>query len=556
VTIHTKRQTQSIQATSRTLHFSTFWLLAIVLAPLAITSLLTVFSLPVFYDLHPYFWGESKLVENLQFPAFLFAGILGLTLAWRTWIRKEKTWISLFYVLFGLGLIFIAGEEVAWGQQFLGFRTPEFVQSFNVQNEFTLHNFSALQDHTDFLNLIFGIAGLIGIQLGAYRQLKRVSIDSSLTSWFSLILILGAFGVGFDLFLDGRPLNYPAEYPFHIQTETAELLIGMGSALYLWLNLRKFAPNLPRTIRLQRVKVREKFLEMQTPDGLLITSPINKIPWLEKADLSQRQNLHLTKGGTSIHWLDLGVERKVSQLLKTPTAPLTPTDIRLPSFKRTQVLIPIAAGLISIVWLVLIPGDPQNAVLLGLSKTRLLMLAVGLGLWGWMGSLYLRGLRDPVWRKMMSQRIYQIYLQPAPLTGIVWAAAVGVLGSTAALTAAYAHPDPYIKGIINRLAPFAFWVLVIALEAFLLAFPRLVAASRNQLTHISNLRIIEDQLTLKTSSQIEITTPISQYPALAQASQDQQAAFNLTCGATRVEWPVLGIEIQFQHLLHNSHRKK
>ena len=129
----------------------------IVLVPLAITSLLTVFSLPLFYDLHPYFWGENKLVESLQFPAFLLAGFLGLTLAWRTWIRMEKPWISLFYGVFGLGMVFIAGEEVAWGQQFLGFRTPEFVQSFNVQNEFTLHNIRALQDHTDFLNLVFGI---------------------------------------------------------------------------------------------------------------------------------------------------------------------------------------------------------------------------------------------------------------------------------------------------------------------------------------------------------------------------------------------------------------
>ena len=371
-----------------------------------------------------------------------------------------------------------------------------------------------------------------------------------------MILILGAFGVGFDLFLDGRPLNYPAEYPFHIQTETAELLIGIGSALYLWLNLRAFALKLPRTIIIESAQVKGKTLEMQTPDGLLITAPTSQYAWLGKADVPQGQNLRLTRGGSRILWLDLGIEHKVSHLLRMLLAPLPPSGKGNPSIKPIQVLIPISVGLISMFWLALIPGESQNAVLLGLSRTRLLMLAVGCGLLGWMGALFLRGRNDPAWRLMMTHRIDQIWAKPALLTGISWVAGVGVIGSTISLIAAYAHPDAAIQSILRRLAPFAFWALVITLEALLLAIPRLVAASRSELIRIADTRIFKDQLTIKTTSQVEVTLPISRYPLLDQASQDQRAAFSLTGSATRVEWPALGVEIQLQDLFRINHQEK
>jgi hypothetical protein len=64
-----------------------------------------------------------------------------------------------------VGLFFVALEEVAWGQQFFGFRSPAFMIEMNVQNEFTSHNVDILQDRTDFFNLLFGIWGLIGLWL-------------------------------------------------------------------------------------------------------------------------------------------------------------------------------------------------------------------------------------------------------------------------------------------------------------------------------------------------------------------------------------------------------
>ncbi len=46
------------------------------------------------------------------------------------------------YILGGIVLVFIAGEEISWGQRIFEFTTPEFLRDLNRQNEFNVHNIS------------------------------------------------------------------------------------------------------------------------------------------------------------------------------------------------------------------------------------------------------------------------------------------------------------------------------------------------------------------------------------------------------------------------------
>ena len=43
-------------------------------------------------------------------------------------------------MLLGAGLLFVAGEEVSWGQRILGFEGPERLVEANIQSEANLHN--------------------------------------------------------------------------------------------------------------------------------------------------------------------------------------------------------------------------------------------------------------------------------------------------------------------------------------------------------------------------------------------------------------------------------
>jgi hypothetical protein len=95
---------------------------AIVLSP-AVIVLLYSFSLafpPTRSMASATLEGERHLVEILTFIFLLLGSVLGLALAWRIGRERRGEVLTIgFYVLFSVGLLFIAMEEVAWGQHLL-----------------------------------------------------------------------------------------------------------------------------------------------------------------------------------------------------------------------------------------------------------------------------------------------------------------------------------------------------------------------------------------------------------------------------------------------------
>ena len=83
---------------------------------------------------------ETGWVEPLT--AALFGGcaltlFLAAAAAGRGWLRR-------FYILAGLGALFVVGEELSWGQHIFGFANPDFLAGFNFQRETNFHNTYAL----------------------------------------------------------------------------------------------------------------------------------------------------------------------------------------------------------------------------------------------------------------------------------------------------------------------------------------------------------------------------------------------------------------------------
>ncbi len=394
-------------------HLSKTTILAIILLPFLLTLLLSLFSLPICYDLHPYFWGEGKVVETTQFIILIFAFVQSLSVSWRSAVLEQKMVVRIFYLAFGLGMLFIAGEEVAWGQQFLNFKTPDFLQAFNSQNELTFHNLGALQAQSDSLNLLFAVAGCLGIYLTFRGKISKIKVPLPLIPWIGLILALALFGIWFQFHLGNRPLNYPAEYIFHIQTETAELLIALVGLLYPWLNKRE----------------------------------IFSLPGL------------------------VGRQQQISNA----------KDLSLFPLRRTYPLIALVSGLLCMLWLAIIPGEKSNTFLFGFSRTRFLMLAFGLVLLLGIGYLVFRASRDQNWSKNTSRRLNHHVMTSPFFWALALLESLGFLISGAALIVTYTQKDPFITGILSRLAPWLLWLSVLSLEALLLTLPRLLPLARSRL---------------------------------------------------------------------------
>ena len=79
---------------------------------------------------------EDFLIETLTAILVFSAGILLLVTGW----MERKALRRSIYVVGGIVLLLIAGEEISWGQRIFGYPTPDWMIEINAQTEFNLHN--------------------------------------------------------------------------------------------------------------------------------------------------------------------------------------------------------------------------------------------------------------------------------------------------------------------------------------------------------------------------------------------------------------------------------
>ena len=133
--------TQHVEG-EKTAASGTVWWLWLPLAVFLLLSLVYWWT-PDLY--RAWFEGEQGLLELSQFV--LAVAAMGVAL----WTLKAPglkgkpllfAWVSLL----ALGCLYIAGEEVSWGQHLFFWQTPETWRALNDQNETNLHNISNLLD--------------------------------------------------------------------------------------------------------------------------------------------------------------------------------------------------------------------------------------------------------------------------------------------------------------------------------------------------------------------------------------------------------------------------
>jgi hypothetical protein len=73
--------------------------------------------------------------------------------------RRGHRWLAALYVVAALGAVFVAGEEISWGQRILGFVTPGELEDVNRQGETNVHNIGSVL-------ALFNL-GIMGVSLGA-----------------------------------------------------------------------------------------------------------------------------------------------------------------------------------------------------------------------------------------------------------------------------------------------------------------------------------------------------------------------------------------------------
>jgi len=116
------------------------WWLWLPLAFLAM-ALLTANLVPETYE--RYIDGEHGAMETLQALKTFIAMIVALT-AIPPARARGRPWLVAYLALAALACLYVTGEELSWGQHFVGWSTPEHWAAINDQGETNLHNLGAI----------------------------------------------------------------------------------------------------------------------------------------------------------------------------------------------------------------------------------------------------------------------------------------------------------------------------------------------------------------------------------------------------------------------------
>jgi hypothetical protein len=128
----------------------------------------------------------------------------------------------------------------------------------------------------------------------------------------------------------------------------------------------------------------------------------------------------------------------------------------------------IIEGFISALWLLLIPGNPQNVWWLGLSKSRALILAAILFVLGICIYLTIRAYTDIQWVQASSQHIQQLANRPQSLTVGAIVVGAGMIIGGYFLLLSLITTDLFIQAYLQRFAPIVFWGTAISIKIFTL----------------------------------------------------------------------------------------
>lgn len=165
-----------------------------------------------------YICQEDGLVENATAILYFLASVaVGKTLLRGGW---RSPWLWCYALLF----LFVAGEEISWGQRVFGIETPAALARSNVQGELNLHNIEGAHDKVRLFAGLFVLLTCVmsplldrlserGRRLHAAMRVPVVPPEAGVAAVAGMLTMVGA---------------RLAEAPVYLIDEAGELLVGIG----------------------------------------------------------------------------------------------------------------------------------------------------------------------------------------------------------------------------------------------------------------------------------------------------------------------------------------
>lgn len=179
---------------------------------------------------------ENGPVELGTFLVLLPAIMFGVMALKKSRILPDKR-LAIWLLLVTLGCVYIAGEEVSWGQQFFHWGTPEYMQEINDQHETNIHNISSWFDQKPRILLAIWIL-VGGVLLISWRLIRNYDYpvrDWRYWFWPGLDCLPSAI-IAMFIRAPERYHSFTGKWPLPVPvrvSEIQELYIACFLAIYL-----------------------------------------------------------------------------------------------------------------------------------------------------------------------------------------------------------------------------------------------------------------------------------------------------------------------------------
>lgn len=179
---------------------------------------------------------EDGFIENLQSLFFALAA-LGAGMLARRFFRSADKLFGIAFSFLCAGLLFVAAEEISWGQRIFGIETPPELAEANIQGEITVHNLKALGNVVHKVFILVGLYTVFGrglVWLFA-RPLLSTRWSHILVDWYIVPFFMPFLAV----YVTYEYLNAIIEphYGFPVilwqDLETAEFFLASGFLAFI-----------------------------------------------------------------------------------------------------------------------------------------------------------------------------------------------------------------------------------------------------------------------------------------------------------------------------------
>ncbi|MEO7910343.1 MAG: hypothetical protein ABIV47_11905 [Roseiflexaceae bacterium] len=199
---------------------------------------------------------EDGPVEWAQFLCYAAVCLFSIGIAYKRF-KAGHPWQALMFAGFAFVNLFIAGEEIAWGQRIFGLQTPDDLKAINAQGEITIHNIGHIQDIFNFIMFLAAGYGVVAYFANQRVRLERYW-DQARHLLVPALFLVPTFLVAFAYKLIRYTVVRSPGFTVTKYAEVAELCLAFGFLVFTALNYRLLATQTVQLPVIQEAKLGDK----------------------------------------------------------------------------------------------------------------------------------------------------------------------------------------------------------------------------------------------------------------------------------------------------------